>query len=665
MAAAEQKKSYQVVKQFKGLDTKANRTAIDETEFSWIENVQPIGYANLKVVPNSIQVFDGSNNAVTFAGTNYFNSINLNITDYVVSFNSNGSAEYYQVQTNTKGTIAPAGKFSNSGISVCQWNNQYMMILDPEKGLFSWDGTNVVTVGSIGVVAITNPGTGYTLPPLVTISAPNDTNGIQANAVTTLVQGGNSVGGIFTLTGGSGYTSAPTVTLTSVDGSGSGATAIAGILTFANSTVTVNVVDGGAGYSSTPLITIAGGGGTGAVGNAVVSGNTVTQVIMTNPGSGYSNQANLTVSITGGGASKNAVVTATINNTPNIAVQTFSGRVWVAQGRTVFFSAAGSFSEFTSVSAGSVTLVDSTLHGNIQQLLSANNFLYIFGDDSINVFSDVRVQSNGTTLFTNTNVSASVGSRRAEAIFPYFRSVLFMNDYGIYALVGSTTSKLSDPLDGVFPNIDFASPIYAGQVLINNILCAAFNFKYYDSQFTGTYRYIQAVYFEKKWFITSQDDNLAYITSVPVAGKIALFGTSSNKLYKLYSTGASNNITSRVQTALMPMGDPIRTKQALKVAIEATNYNAPINLTATVDSESISESLNSLSSLIYWTNIYGTTISWLNNSNSVIGWDASGYQLFKSDASNYGKYLGCTVTSNSGGFIYNGFEFEHELRVRF
>ena len=665
MAAAEQKKSYQVVKQFKGLDTKANRTAIDETEFSWIENVQPIGYANLKVIPNSLQVFDGSNNAVTFAGTNYLNSINLNITDYVVSFNSDGSAEYYQVQTNTKGTIAPAGKFSNSGISVCQWNNEYMMILDPEKGLFSWDGTNVVSIGSVGVLAITNPGTGYTLPPLVTITAPNDTNGIQANAVTALVSGGNSVGSIFTLTGGSGYTSAPTVTLTSTDGNGSGATAIAGILTFANSTVTVNVVDGGAGYSSTPLITISGGGGTGAVANAVVAGNTVTQVVMTNPGTGYSNQANLSVSIVGGGASKNAVITATINNTPNIAVQTFSGRVWVAQGRTVYFSAAGSFSDFTSVSSGNVELLDSTLHGLIQQLLSANNFLYIFGDDSINVFSDVRVQTNGTTLFTNTNVSASVGSRRAEAIFPYFRSVLFMNDYGVYALVGSTTSKLSDSLDGVFPNIDFASPIYAGQVLLNNILCAAFNFRYLDTQFTGTYRYIQAVYFEKKWFITSQGDALAYVTSVPIAGKIALFGTNSNNLYKLYSTGASNSITSRVQTALMPMGDPIRTKQALKVAIEATNYNAPVVLTATVDSESISESLNSLTSLIYWTNIYGTTISWKNNNNAIIGWDASGYQLFKSDASNYGKYLGCTVTSNSGGFIYNGFEFEHELRVRF
>ena len=53
MANAEQKKSYQVVKQFKGLNTKANRTAITEDEFSWLENAMPIGYANLKVVPTN------------------------------------------------------------------------------------------------------------------------------------------------------------------------------------------------------------------------------------------------------------------------------------------------------------------------------------------------------------------------------------------------------------------------------------------------------------------------------------------------------------------------------------------------------------------------------------------------------------------------------------
>ena len=48
MAAAEQKKSYEVVKQFKGVNTKANRTAIGDDEFYWLEIAMPIGYGNLR-----------------------------------------------------------------------------------------------------------------------------------------------------------------------------------------------------------------------------------------------------------------------------------------------------------------------------------------------------------------------------------------------------------------------------------------------------------------------------------------------------------------------------------------------------------------------------------------------------------------------------------------
>jgi hypothetical protein len=317
------------------------------------------------------------------------------------------------------------------------------------------------------------------------------------------------------------------------------------------------------------------------------------------------------------------------------------------------------------VSAGSFVLTDSTLHGNIQQILAENNFLYIFGDDSINVFSDVRVDTNGITIFTNTNVSASVGSKRPYAIFPYFRSVLFLNDYGIYALVGSTTSKLSDGLDGLFPNIDFDYPIYAGQVLLNNILCAAFNFRYYDAQFSQSYRYVQAVFFDKKWFLTSQGDALAFVTSVPVNGLVTLFGTSSTSLYQLYGN-TSAAITSRVQTALLPMSDPIRTKQALKIGIEATATNiSSITMSATVDSENQSSPAYTLSSLVTWTNINLQVIPWVNNSNVQTGWGQIGYNLYKTDASMYGKYIGITVTSSNPGFYYNGFEFEHELRVRF
>ena len=664
MAAAEQKKSYKVVKQFKGLNTKANRTAIEEDEFSWIENVQPIGYGNARVIPNSSVVYDSSNVAVTWGNAvTHLTSANIDVSDYIVAFQEDGRAEYFNLATNTKGNVAVTGTFSNIGVKTSQWKNERMLILDPYKGYFTWDGNNVVSVGSVGIIAVTAGGSGFTSEPTVVIGAPTNPNGTQANATASVLS--SSVVLVNLEDAGSGY-STPPPTVTISGGGGSNATAIAGVVTFATGTVSALVVSGGTGYTNAAntVVTFAGGGGTNAAGTAVLTGGRVSQIVMTNPGSGYTNAANLTVTISGGGGA-NAVCKGIVNSDINCGIASFSGRVFIAAGRTIYYSAADSYTDFTSVSAGSFVLTDSTLHGNIEQILAANNFLYIFGDDSINVFSDVRVDTNGITLFTNTNVSASVGSKRANAIFPYFRSVLFLNDYGVYALVGSTTSKLSDGLDGLFPNIDFSYPIYAGQVLLNNILCAAFNFRYYDSVFTDTYRYVQAVFFDKKWFITSQGDALNFVTSVPVNGLITLYGNSGTGLYKLYGN-ASAAITSRVQTALLPMTDPIRTKQALKIGIEATATNiSSITMDATVDSESQSSPAYVLSSLVSWINNSLQVIQWVNNSNVQIGWGQIGYNLYKTDASMYGKYIGITVTSSNPGFYYNGFEFEHELRVRF
>ena len=666
MASAEQKKSYQVIKEFKGIDTKANRTALSENEFSWVENLQPIGYGNLKALPTYSIEKDSGNTAVVFTATpSHLTSANIGIKDYVIAFGTDGSAEYYNVTDKVKGTVAAAGTFSNSGVMATQWKNDRLLILDPALGYSSWDGNSVVSIGSVGYIGVTNPGSGYTDAPTVTISAPDQANGVQANAVATITS--NAVTFVSVINAGTGYTNAANLTVTFSGGGGANAAAEAQLLTFNTGTLSLVVINSGSDYTNAANITlsIAGGGGTGATAVPIISGNVITSVVMTNQGTGYTNAANVVVTVNGTPGS-GAQFKAVVSTDAYCGIASFSGRVWIAQGRTVYYSAAGSYSDFTSVSAGSITLTDSTFHGNIQYLLSANNFLYIFGDDSINVFSDVIVQTDGTTVFTNTNVSASVGSRRPNAIFPYFRSVLFLNDYGVYALVGSTTSKLSDSLDGIFPFIDFTAPIYAGQVLLNNILCAAFNFKYTGGKGVSTSsRYVQAVFFEKKWFITSQDNSLSFVTSVPVGGLITLYGTSGNNLYRLYGD-ATSNVSTYVQTALLPMGDPIRTKQALKFGIEATTNNTAALLTATVDCETGSSPAVTLENSIGWLNINNSLIPWINNSSAVISWLYSGgYDLYKSDAQQWGKYIGLTVTSTSPAFTYNTFEFEHELRVRF
>jgi hypothetical protein len=115
------------------------------------------------------------------------------------------------------------------------------------------------------------------------------------------------------------------------------------------------------------------------------------------------------------------------------------------------------------------------------------------------------------------------------------------------------------------------------------------------------------------------------------------------------------------------MKDPIRTKQALKVGIEATLTNAT-QLTVTVDSESGSSAPSfCLDELVTWINNLSNHdyLGKQQYCNNRLVWWCAGYTLYKTDARQWGKYLGMTVTSTGANFVINGFEYEHELRVRF
>ena len=77
----------------------------------------------------------------------------------------------------------------------------------------------------------------------------------------------------------------------------------------------VAVTSGGSGYSSAPAVTISGGGGSGATVTAVMSGSSVFGLTITNPGSGYTSNPTLTIAGTGwGGSGSTATGTATISS---------------------------------------------------------------------------------------------------------------------------------------------------------------------------------------------------------------------------------------------------------------------------------------------------------------------------------------------------------------
>ena len=79
--------------------------------------------------------------------------------------------------------------------------------------------------GSIDSIGVTSAGSGYTIDPVVTISAPDLPNGVQATATAARV--GSSVSEITVTNAGSGYTSTPLVTITRASGDTTGTGAAA------------------------------------------------------------------------------------------------------------------------------------------------------------------------------------------------------------------------------------------------------------------------------------------------------------------------------------------------------------------------------------------------------------------------------------------------------
>lgn len=89
------------------------------------------------------------------------------------------------------------------------------------------------------------------------------------------------------------------------DGIGAAPTAAKGV-------ASVAVSAGGSGYSSAPTVTFTGGGGgTGAAATAIVDAGVVVGVVITNPGTGYTSAP--TVGFTGGGGGTGATATATLS----------------------------------------------------------------------------------------------------------------------------------------------------------------------------------------------------------------------------------------------------------------------------------------------------------------------------------------------------------------
>ena len=154
--------------------------------------------------------------------------------------------------------------------------------------------------GFINSLTILNDGSGYTSIPTVFISTSRNASiGVNASAVaiTTERNGVFSIKELVLTNAGAGYTVAPDINI--IGGGGSGAIATCGITTSGRGVISYTITAEGSGYTTEPTVTVAGpnGAGTTATASAVIDvGNAkVSSIRPVNPGIGYTVAPTVTI----------------------------------------------------------------------------------------------------------------------------------------------------------------------------------------------------------------------------------------------------------------------------------------------------------------------------------------------------------------------------------
>jgi len=436
--------------------------------------------------------------------------------------------------------------------------------------------------------------------------------------------------------------------------------------------ISPNIVltSGGSGYSAPPAVSFTGGAGGnagGATAVAVMGGSGATQfvvsVTLTNPGTGNAAGAAITVVFTGANTTPATATVVTFPQVKGNTIAVFAGRVWWAspnasgQFRILNFTGTAGFDDINPANAaGSTTITDADLVHTITGLRSLNNFLYIFGDQSIKQIGSISVQSS-ITLFTILTLASDIGTSFLMSIASYNRLVLFANKQGAYGIFGATVQKISDDLDGIFQLTDFSQPPCAALNDLNNIHCYLLLLKYLDP--VAGSRSIIVLFQSNQWFVVSQGPLLS-ICSVALASttQVETFGSSGSDVTQLLQNKATS-VPIKLITSLSPNGNIVVAKTVQRSGIAITTQTAQ-SLNMTVDTENGSNPyVFSAASVINWINNSGQVVQFQNNTPSNVVFVAGGFRFPHQSTEGYGKFIGNTVTGMAMNLSINAIVNEY------
>jgi hypothetical protein len=346
------------------------------------------------------------------------------------------------------------------------------------------------------------------------------------------------------------------------------------------------------------------------------------------------------------------------------AIAVFEGRVWIKTARrTIEYSAPATFGDFALThGAGSTVLTDPVFIGDITNLLPALQQLWIVGEGAVNAISNV--QTTGTplaTTFNNTNIVSSVGSNFPGSVSSFFRTIVFLTQYGIYAIVGATPQKLSDKLDGLFPDLTLTADCPHAIGTVHNVFIWATLVPYVPTAGlgVGASRKLLLCFAQGKWFFASAPD-LTWVTSVVVDGQPEIWGTDGETIFQLFAD-STEPVMYILKTKFFDFGDSTQQKHLSRLSLEFLAADV-VTPSVAVENEFTRRTVplvNAASNELTFVGTGGTLLTFEGSGGPLI-FVSGGLQLIRQgrDVSMYGQYLGLTLSGSERVWTLSGLGME-------
>lgn len=431
----------------------------------------------------------------------------------------------------------------------------------------------------------------------------------------------------------------------------------------------IEVTAGGSGYTGGATAAISGGTGSGATASVIVTGGVVTGITLTAPGTGYVSTDTLTISISGvsGGSGATAIIHVWPKVTPNpTTLAVFEGRIFLASSNVLTYTGTGAayggvgYDDFASGdAAGSFTIQDTDLQHRITALRNFNNYLFIFGDASVKQIGNLSL-SGSTTNFTITTLSSDQGTIYRDSIVSYNRLVLFANTTGVFAVFGSSVEKISSDMDGIFSGIDFTQQPSAAVADISNIHTYLLLVRYRDPS-TGT-RSLMLAFADKKWYVISQSNSLAFIVNGVISSVWKAYGTSGADITPLLADPLTA-VAINLQTSLTSNGEPMIGKSSVQYAVaQSVGNSSALNLLIQSENPQSANINYNISNAINFVNNSGGALQFVNSGGGALNFitNAAGFFYRHGNSGGVaGIYLGATLTGNVINFTLNSILLEY------